>query len=56
VQTSDARLLAELRERIDGLQFPARRRKERVSATLPRIATVAEQTQPEEEPDEDDDN
>jgi len=53
--TPDAEALAKLREAIDGLQFPSRKRKEKPSAVLPQV-TVKEEHEEEEEPDEGDDD
>lgn len=52
-EPSDADALPALRESIDSLQYPSRRKKEKPAATLPQV-TVAEESKEEEEPDEDD--
>jgi hypothetical protein len=54
-EPSDAAALPALREKIDSLQIPSRKRKEKPSAVLPQV-TVAEEPEKEEEPDEGDDD
>ena len=47
---ADAENLLSLRNKIDKLTFPVRRKKEKIQATLPKISAPAE------EPEEDDDD
>jgi len=54
-EPADAAALPALRESIDSLQFPSRKKKEKPTATLPHV-TVAEESGEDEEPDEGDDD
>ena len=53
-EPTDAAALVTLRERIDSLQYPSRKRKERLTAVLPQVAPAKESE--DEEPDEGDDD
>ncbi len=51
----DADILAGLHDKIDGLEFPSRKRRDKVQATLPHVAPPAEKEEDDEEDGDDDD-